>query len=147
MRELPGLVGRRLGPSEPVLVDQERIDAFAECTVDPQWIHVDPERAATGPFGATIAHGFLTLSLLSHVFDELLEVEDAGMGLNYGLDRVRFPAPVLSGSLVSAVLEPLTVDPGPEHTMMTARVTFTAAGAARPCCVADSVTRFVERAA
>lgn len=147
MCELPELIGRRLGPSEPVLVDQARIDAFAACTIDPQWIHVDPERAATGPFGTTIAHGFLTLSLLSHVFDELLEVEDAAMGINYGLDRVRFPAPLPSGSFVSGTLEPLTVEPEAGHTRMTARVVFTADGAARPCCVAESVTRFVERAA
>lgn len=147
LAELPGLVGRTLGPSEPIPVTQERIDAFAEATLDPQWIHVDPVRAAAGPFGRTIAHGFLTLSLLSKVVGDLLVVEDAGMAINYGLNRVRFPAPVPVGSLVRGTMEILEVVPGAEYTMMTARVAFTADEAEKPSCVAESITRYVPGAA
>lgn len=89
-----------LGASSWLTVDQSRIDAFAEATGDRQWIHVDPERAAAGPFGATVAHGYLTLSLLPILFEELLEVSDRRLGLNYGVDRIRFTAPVRAGSRI-----------------------------------------------
>jgi acyl dehydratase len=146
MAELPALVGRQLGPAAPVLIDQARIDEFARCTLDEQWIHVDPGRAATGPFGATIGHGFLTLSLLSHFFGELLAVDDAALAINYGLDRVRFPAAVTSGSLLSATAEIREVRPEAGFTMVVTRVTMRAEGSQKPCCVADCLTRFVARA-
>ena len=92
--------GLELGPSGWIDVTQERIDAFADATEDRQWIHVDPERAAEGPFGTTVAHGYLTLSLLVPITYELLPVEDARLAVNYGLGRVRFPAPVPAGSRV-----------------------------------------------
>jgi acyl dehydratase len=146
LTELSSLIGRRLGPSAGIEVTQERIDAFAACTLDPQWIHVDPERAAEGPFGRTIAHGFLTLSMLSHVMEELLRVTGAGMAINYGLNRVRFPSPVPSGSTIRATVTVLTVIPAEDHVMMTAEVSFAVDGTDRPCCVAESVTRFVRAA-
>jgi acyl dehydratase len=92
--------GLELGPSNWIEVTQERIDAFAEATDDRQWIHVDAERAAEGPFGTTVAHGYLTLSLVVPISYELMPVADARIVVNYGLDRVRFPAPVLAGSRV-----------------------------------------------
>ena len=143
MAELPGLAGRTLGSTAPVLVDQQRIDEFARTTLDEQWIHVDPDRAATGPFGTTIGHGFLTLSLLSHFFGELLSVSDAALAINYGLDRVRFPSAVPSGSQITATAEVLDVRPEPGYTTVRTRVTMRAAHAEKPCCVADCVTRFV----
>ncbi|HSP73322.1 MAG TPA: MaoC family dehydratase, partial [Gaiellaceae bacterium] len=92
--------GLELGPSEWQEIRQERIDAFADATGDHQWIHVDPERAAAGPFGGTIAHGFLTLSMLPQATFELMHVEDASTAINYGLNKVRFPAPVPVGSRI-----------------------------------------------
>src|SRR5690349_7216543 len=98
--ELPTLVGQPLGSSEWVSMDQDRIDRFAQATGDEQWIHVDPARAAAGPFGATVAHGYLTLSLLPALAAKAFRVTDGRMGVNYGLNRVRFPAPVPVGSLL-----------------------------------------------
>jgi len=141
--ELASLVGRQLGPSAPIEFSQQRIDAFAEVTIDPQWIHVDVERAAASPFGGTIAHGFLTLSMLSHVMGELLQVEDSKMAINYGLNRVRFPSVLRSGSVVSGTVEIVSVTPADGHTMMVCSVAFLADGSDVPCCVAESVTRFV----
>ena len=91
--ELRGAVGAELGATDWLVVDQDRIDTFAEATGDHQWIHVDPERAAKGPFGSTIAHGYLTLALTNLFLPQLLEVRDVSMGVNYGVDKVRFPAP------------------------------------------------------
>ncbi|MBO0772859.1 MAG: MaoC family dehydratase, partial [Actinobacteria bacterium] len=96
--ELKGLAGTDLGHTGWLEVSQQRVNAFADATGDHQWIHVDPERAAAGPFGGTIAHGYLTLSLVVPLFTELLEVREVRMGINYGLDKVRFPAPVRAGS-------------------------------------------------
>jgi len=98
--DLPTLVGQRLGPSRELLVDQARIDQFAQATDDYQWIHVDPVLAAASPFGGTIAHGYLTLSLLVPLWQDLLTVEGAGFAVNYGLDKVRFPAPLRSGTSI-----------------------------------------------
>ena len=102
MDRLDGRVGEELGVSPWLVVDQARIDLFAKAIDDPQWIHVDPVRAGTGPFGATIAHGFLTLSLLSHLIETTFSFEDRKMGVNYGLNRVRFTAPLPSGSRIRA---------------------------------------------
>ncbi|MBM4517537.1 dehydratase [Rhodococcus hoagii] len=96
MAQLPALAGTSLGTSHRVLITQEQIALFADATNDHQWIHVDPERAATGPFGSTIAHGYLTLSLAVELFFHLLDVTDCAQVINYGLDKVRFPAPVRS---------------------------------------------------
>ena len=101
--ELPGLAGTEIGASDWLTVTQERIDTFADATDDHQWIHVDPERAKDGPFGAPIAHGFLTLSLFIPLWQGLLEVTDATTLVNYGLDRVRFTAPVKAGSRIRLV--------------------------------------------
>ncbi|MEP6843671.1 MAG: MaoC family dehydratase [Pseudolysinimonas sp.] len=100
MAELPGLVGSEIGTSDWIEVSQKRIDQFAEATDDHQWIHVDPERAAEGPFGGAIAHGFLTLSLFIPLWSSLLHVSDATTLVNYGLDKVRFTSPVRAGSRV-----------------------------------------------
>ncbi len=139
---LASRIGDSVGPSEPVLVSQARIDAFAEATEDRQWIHVDPVRAKDSAFGGTIAHGFLTLSLLSHFMDELVVVSGAEMAVNYGLDRVRFPAPVTAGSSLRATVTIVDVRPEEDRVMMRASMTITADGAVRPSCVAESVTLF-----
>lgn len=101
--ELPGLAGTEIGTSDWVEISQQRIDAFADATDDRQWIHVDPARAADGPFGAPIAHGFLTLSLFIPLWSSLLAVSDAATLVNYGLDKVRFTAPVKAGSRIRLV--------------------------------------------
>ena len=108
---LENIVGTEFGPGPWLVVDQERIDTFAEATGDHQWIHVDPERAKQGPFGATVAHGYLTLSLVAPLLEGLVRVEGATMAVNYGLDRVRFPAPVVSGSRLRARAVLASVEP------------------------------------
>ncbi len=139
--ELLGAVGESIGPGEPYLVDQARIQAFADATDDHQWIHLDEERAAAGPFGTRIAHGFLTLSLLPVLMGGLYRLEGVTMGVNYGLNKVRFPAPLPSGSSVraSAVISEVTEVTGGLQVVMT--VSITADGASKPCCVAESVSR------
>ncbi|PVZ11983.1 MaoC family dehydratase [Actinomycetospora cinnamomea] len=140
--ELVGSLGRELGPGEWLEIGQDRIDGFADVTGDHQWIHVDPERASTGPFGATVAHGFLTLSLVPLLLDGLRRVEGTRMGLNYGLERVRFPSAVRSGSRVRArsTLVDAT-DVGDGGVQLVTRVTIEVEGSAKPACVADVVTR------
>jgi len=140
--ELVGSLGRELGPGEWVEIGQDRIDGFADVTGDHQWIHVDPERAATGPYGATVAHGFLTLSLVPLLLDGLRRVEGTKMGLNYGLERVRFPSAVRSGTRVRArsTLVDAT-DVGEGGVQLVTRVTIEVEGSAKPACVADLVTR------
>ena len=140
--ELVGSLGRELGPGEWVEIGQDRIDGFADVTGDHQWIHVDPERAAAGPYGATVAHGFLTLSLVPLLLDGLRRVEGTKMGLNYGLERVRFPSAVRSGTRVRArsTLVDAT-DVGDGGVQLVTRVTIEVEGSAKPACVADVVTR------
>jgi acyl dehydratase len=140
--ELVGSLGRELGPGEWVEIGQDRIDGFADVTGDHQWIHVDPERAASGPYGATVAHGFLTLSLVPLLLDGLRRVEGTKMGLNYGLERVRFPSAVRSGTRVRArsTLVDAT-DVGEGGVQLVTRVTIEVEGSAKPACVADVVTR------
>ena len=139
--ELVAAAGTVLGPGPGVLVDQARIDAFADATDDHQWIHQDADRAAAGPFGGTVAHGYLTLSLLPVLLRGLYRVDGVSMVLNYGLDRVRFPAPLRSGSTVSAtaVLGAAVAVAGGWQLVTT--VTVLAGGAVKPCCVAESVSR------
>ncbi|MGH3443558.1 MAG: MaoC family dehydratase [Nitriliruptorales bacterium] len=141
--DLPTIKGEPLGPSEPVTVTQDMIDAFAEATGDHQWIHVDPERAAQGPFGTTVAHGYLTLSLVPQLVQKLLHVEGVGMGVNYGLNRCRFPAPVPSGSGVVATAQVRDVEERDDGGyQLTTEVTITVVGAERPSCVAETVARY-----
>jgi acyl dehydratase len=145
--DVKDIVGRRLGPTSWVEVAQSRIDAFAAATDDPQWIHVDVERAASGPFGTTIAHGFLTLSLCVPMLYEALEgVDDVGMAVNYGVDRVRFPAPLPSGSRVRGMFEVLAVEPAALGERASIRATVERDGGEKPVCVADLVVLLVARA-
>ena len=132
------LVGRELGPTSWLDVTQERIDAFAAATSDPQWIHVDPDRAAAGPFGTTIAHGFLTLSLCVPMLSEVLPPSD-GMVLNYGVDRVRFPAPVPSEGRVRGRFRIVSIDEAPRGDRAVIEATVECEGVAKPVCVASLV--------
>ena len=142
--ELRRHLGETLGPSRAIVIDQARIDAFADITEDPQWIHVDSDRAATSPYGSTIAHGFLTLSLLSAFFGELVCVRDAASAVNYGLDRVRFPRPVRSGESVRATVELREIKDEGARVRLHSRVTiFAEAEPDRPCCVAEAITLFL----
>ena len=136
-------VGKPLGPSEWLVIEQDRIDLFADATDDHQWIHVDVERAKQGPFGAPIAHGYLTLSLVSHFLPQLIVVPNAKMGVNYGCNKVRFPAPVPVGSKIRAVGEIVGVEDIPGGAQVVVRVTIEIEGGAKPACVVESVSRFV----
>jgi len=133
--------GDRYGPSSWVDVPQERIDAFAEATGDHQWIHVDPEKAEQGPFGSTIAHGYLTLSLLPVASYEVVP-RQGGMAINYGLNRVRFPAPVPVGSRVRATFEVLDLDEQEWGGQATMQATVEREGGEKPVCVAEIVFRY-----
>lgn len=143
MSELTELIGKELGPTAWLEVDQARIDGFAEATGDPQWIHTDPVRAAEGPFGTTIAHGFLTLSLCVPLMTEALGLTSYSMGVNYGVNKVRFPAPVPSGSRVRARFTVQTVEevPGGEQGVVLA--TVEREGGDKPVCVAELVVRML----
>jgi acyl dehydratase len=133
------LLGTELGPTSWMTITQERIDAFAAATDDPQWIHVDAERAAAGPFGTTIAHGFLTLSLCVPMLGEVLPERASGMAVNYGTDRVRFPAPVPSGSRVRGRFRVLEVEPTAHGVRATVEATIECEGVDKPVCVARLV--------
>ncbi|MFL6626245.1 MAG: MaoC family dehydratase [Vitreoscilla sp.] len=141
LADLAALQGRVIGTSGWIEVDQARIDQFAHATGDHQWIHVDPARAAAGPFGATVAHGFLTLSLLSGLAAGAFRIADTRMGLNYGLDRVRFPSPVPVGSRLRAVCVLDRHEPIEGGAQLTMTVTIEREGGAKPACVAAWVTR------
>lgn len=131
-------VGLELGPTSWLEIGQERIDAFAAATDDPQWIHTDPERAATGPFGTTIAHGFLTLSLCVPMLYELLP-PTGGMVVNYGVNKVRFPAPVPSGSRIRGRFRFLDVESTDRGDRATVEATVECEGVEKPVCVAELV--------
>jgi acyl dehydratase len=134
-------IGDEFGPSSWIVVDQERIDAFADATGDHQWIHVDPERAAQGPFGTTIGHGYLTLSLVPVMSYEVLPHEEGGMGINYGVNRVRFPAPVPVGSKVRGTFRVENVEEADWGRQSTLNVTIEREGGDKPVCVAEVVFR------
>jgi len=139
---LKALVGREWGPGEWLEVTQERIDAFADATDDHQWIHVDVERARSGPFKTTIAHGFLTLSLVPRLRRGLgPQVEGVRMAINYGLNRVRFPSPVPAGSRVRARAKNLSVEEVPGGAQLVDQITVEVEGQEKPACVAELVTR------
>ncbi len=137
-------IGEPLGTSVWHLVTQEQIDRFAHATGDHQWIHVDPERAAAGPFGTTIAHGFLTLSLVVSFWDELVEVQGIRLAVNYGLNRVRFPAPVPVGSRIRGHFRVVGVEEVAGGVQVTSAATVEVEGAPKPACAAELVLRFLE---
>ena len=141
--ELLSEQGSHLGYSRWIEIDQNRIDLFAEATGDSQWIHVDPQKASEGPFGMTIAHGYLTLSLTNHLLPEIFHVEGISMGINYGTDRVRFPSPVTVGSSVRLGAELLDVTEIEGGVQTVIRLTVEIEGGERPACVVDSLSRFI----
>ncbi|MFF4751232.1 MaoC family dehydratase [Streptomyces sp. NPDC002514] len=140
--ELKAAVGEQLGHTDWLEVDQKRIDLFAEATGDHQWIHVDPEKAAAGPFGGTIAHGYLTLSLLPLFSPQLLRVDGATMGVNYGTNKVRFPAPVPVGSRLRATARITGAEDVAGGVQLTVVFTVEREGGDKPVCVAESVSRY-----
>ncbi len=142
-KELLAAVGQPLGASDWLLIEQSRIDGFADATGDHQWIHVDPERAKSGPYGATIAHGYLTLSLVNLFLPQIVEVRGISMGVNYGCDKLRFPAPVRVGSRVRGVgelIEAEEVKGGAVQAKI--RVTVEIEGGEKPACVVDTISRY-----
>ncbi|SPE26213.1 putative enoyl-CoA hydratase 1 [Burkholderiales bacterium] len=139
--ELAQRVGQALGTSAWIDVDQSRIDAFAHATGDHQWIHVDLARAAAGPFGTTVAHGYLTLSLVPAMAASAFEVGGSRMGVNYGLNRVRFPSPVPAGSRLRGHFKLLSCDAIEGGVQLTIEVTIEREGSSKPVCVAEMVAR------
>lgn len=142
LSELESAVGKRLGPTDWLLLEQSRIDQFADATDDHQWIHVDVQRAKQGPFGGTIAHGYLTLALVNRFLPDLIEVRGASMGVNYGCGKVRFPAPAPAGSRLRGAGEVTEVAPVQGGQQMVVRVSVELEGQERPACVADTISRF-----
>jgi acyl dehydratase len=141
LADLATLEGQEIGRSGWIVVEQSSIDQFAQATGDQQWIHVDPARAAAGPFGTTVAHGFLTLSLLSQLFTAAVAFEDVRLSINYGLNRVRFPSPVPVGSRLRALCVLDTFEPIAGGAQLTVTITIEREGDAKPACVAEWVTR------
>jgi acyl dehydratase len=142
LQDLADCVGQEVATSDWVEITQDRINQFAQATGDHQWIHVDLERASQGPFGAPIAHGFLTLSLIPQFFDSALKITQARMGVNYGLNKVRFMAPVPVNSRLRATLKLLKADPIENHGFQfTWEVTTQREGVAKPVCIAESLAR------
>ena len=140
--DLKTAVGQHLGYSDWLEITQERINQFADATGDHQWIHVDPERAKSGPFGACIAHGYLTLSLVNMFLPHIVEVRGIRMGVNYGADKVRFPAPVRVGARIRGGGELIKVDDVKGGVQATIRVTVEIDGSDRPACVVDTISRY-----
>ncbi|MCM2418514.1 MaoC family dehydratase [Streptomyces sp. RKAG293] len=140
--DLRAAVGEQFGPTGWLEIDQKRIDLFAEATGDHQWIHVDPEKAAQGPFGTTIAHGYLTLSLIPSLTPGLFRVEGVKMGVNYGVNKVRFPAPVPVGSRLRATAQIAEVTEVGGGVQLVTKVTIEREGGDKPVCVAETVARF-----
>ena len=141
LSDLQVLVGQEIACSDWITVDQQRIDQFAQATGDHQWIHIDPVRAAAGPFGAPIAHGFLTLSLLPMLFEGAFAIDDVRMGVNYGLNRVRFVSPVKVGSRVRGRFKLLSYESLDGGAQLTVEATIELEGSAKPACVAETVSR------
>ncbi|MER6331761.1 MaoC family dehydratase [Streptomyces sp. NPDC014983] len=140
--ELKAAEGEQLGYTDWLEVDQKRIDLFAEATGDHQWIHVDPQKAAAGPFGTTIAHGYLTLSLLPLFGPQLMRVEGVRMGVNYGTNKVRFPSPVPVGSRLRATARITGVEDVTGGVQVAVAFTVEREGGDKPVCVAESVSRY-----
>jgi acyl dehydratase len=140
--ELPPLVGQEVAVSDWITITQQQVNQFAEATGDHQWIHVDVERAKAGPFGAPIAHGFLTLSLIPRFFESAVDIRGTRMGVNYGLNRVRFTGPVPVGSRLRATLKLQECVPVPDNGVQTTwLVTVHREGVDKPVCVAESISR------
>jgi acyl dehydratase len=136
-------VGQQLGHTDWMVVDQDRINRFADATGDHQWIHVDPEKAKEGPFGAPIAHGYLTLSLTNLFLPELITVENLSMGINYGVNKVRFPSPVVVGSRIRGAAELLSGEEVPGGVQVVIKITVELEGSAKPACIVENVTRYM----
>jgi len=143
VEQVKDAVGRDLGTSEWIEITQDRIDLFAGATGDHQWIHVDPQRAATGPFGGTIAHGYLTLSLSNAFMPEIVEVRGVSMGVNYGTGKVRFPAPVPVGSRIRGSATLTAVEEVAGGIQTTIVMTVEIEGGSKPACVVESISRFL----
>jgi acyl dehydratase len=141
LADLAALVGQDLGVSDWILIEQQRISAFADATSDHQWIHIDPVRAAQGPFKVPIAHGFLTLGLVPKMFETAFAVDDVRMGVNYGLNRVRFASPVPVGSRLRGHFKLLSYEALEGGAQMTVQATIELEGSTKPACVAETVTR------
>jgi acyl dehydratase len=135
-----GAVGQDLGVTDWLELTQARIDLFADATDDHQWIHVDPQRAASGPFGACVAHGYLTLSLANVFLPQLVHYEGLRMGVNYGCNKVRFPAPVKAGRRIRGRGEVLDAAPHGDGVQVTVRVTVEVEGSERPACVVETIS-------
>jgi acyl dehydratase len=144
LAELRAAAGEHLGYSDWMAIDQQRVNAFADATGDHQWIHVDEDRAKAGPFGTTIAHGYLMLSLLPMIGQQVYAVEGVRMGINYGLNRVRFPSPLPTGSRLRGGLQLLSVDDVEGGVQVATRVTLEREGGDKPCCVAETLARFYD---
>ncbi len=140
--QLLDAVGQHLGYSDWLQIDQQRIDLFADATGDHQWIHVDPARAADGPFGKTIAHGYLTLSLANLFLPQIMRVDNTSMGVNYGCERVRFPAPVPVGSRIRGGGEVISAEEVKGGVQVVVRMTIEIEGSERPACIIDTISRF-----
>ncbi|MEY3680251.1 MAG: MaoC family dehydratase [Ilumatobacteraceae bacterium] len=136
-------LGQHLGHSEWITVEQDRVNLFADATGDHQWIHVDVERAAAGPFGAPIAHGYLTLSLSNFFLPQIVDVQGFSAGVNYGVDKVRFPSPVKVGSRVRAGAELTAVSEVPGGLQTTIVITIEVEGGSKPVCVIESLSRWL----
>jgi acyl dehydratase len=142
--DLKAAVGTQLGPTDWITISQDQIDAFAAATLDNQWIHVDTERAKNGPFGAPIAHGYLTMSLASHFMSELVRVSGISMGINYGANKVRFPSPVPVGSRLRGRGEIISANDVPGGLQVTNRITIEREGSDKPAAVIESVSRYMQ---
>ncbi len=140
--DLVGAEGTQLGPTEWLLIDQDRVNGFAEVTGDHQWIHVDVERAKQGPFGGTIAHGYLTMSLVNYFLPQLIEVQGFAHAVNVGADRLRFLAPVKVGSRIRGVGEIVGVEEVKGAIQSVVRVTVDIEGSDKPACVVDTISRY-----
>ncbi len=137
-------VGTHLGYSDWLRIDQDRVNTFADATGDHQWIHVDPERAKDGPFGAPIAHGYLTMSLSNYFLPQIVETRGFSAGINYGVDRVRFPSPVKVGERIRAGAEMVEVTEVKGGIQTLVRITVEIEGGTRPACVIDSISRWLD---
>jgi len=136
-------VGSHLGFSDWLLMEQERVNTFADATGDHQWIHVDPERATAGPFGAPIAHGYLTMSLSNYFLPQIIETKGFSAGINYGVDKVRFPSPVKVGDRIRAGAELVDITDVNGGLQTLVRITIEIEGSDRPACVIDSLSRWL----
>lgn len=140
--DLLGMVGTKMGPTGWIKVDQDRVNGFADVTGDHQWIHVDAERAKSGPFGGTIAHGYLTMSMINLFLPELMEVRGFAHAVNVGLDRLRFLAPVITGSRIRAASEIVSAEEIKGAIQAIVRVTIEIEGSEKPALIADTISRY-----